>query len=208
MNKKIILTSFVTAIAIASIVLMLGLTQTQTITAQTQKQGNGAYIFAEGVNTKATFMFREATVTYDFQIFTQNNNLFGTSSGGVSTRTSIPEFTLQRVVGDTPYLHKAVDQTWYNNGRVATHEYSYRSFDMKVDFVSEDHTYRTLKYTDCGISNYKVITEFDKMKGHTKNEGFAVLEQYTFQCAGFKPESPTYDAIKSNGDKYVPYGRQ
>ncbi|CAE6499113.1 hypothetical protein [Candidatus Nitrosotenuis uzonensis] len=208
MNTKITLTSLTVAITIASIALVMSLSQTQQTTAEDAKKGNAAYLFGEGVNPKVTFVFREATVTYDFQLFTQSSNLFATAGGGVSQRTAIPEFTLTKLVGDTPYLHEAVDQTYYYQGRSTSHEYPYKFFDVIVNFDQAGKTLRTFKYTECSVTNYKITTEFDKAESFTGKDGFALTEAFSFQCNGFFPQNPTYQEMKNNGDMYSPYGRQ
>lgn len=208
MNTKIVLTSLTVAITIASIALVMNLSQTQETIAQDAKKGNDAYLFGEGVNPKATFVFREATVTYDFQLFTQTSNLFASAGGGVSQRTAVPEFTLVKIVGDTPYLHEAVDQTYYYQGRSTSHEYPYKFFDVIVNFERSGEVLRTFKYTECSVTNYKIDTRTDNEEAFAGKTVFALAETYSFQCNGFLPQNPTYQAIKNSVDKYSPYGRQ
>ncbi|MEM4391637.1 MAG: hypothetical protein QXG67_02495 [Candidatus Nitrosotenuis sp.] len=197
MNSKFTLTAIIAASTVLSVTAVLELSQTQESIASEAKPGNQKYVFAEGIYPQATFKFRDGTVTHDFQLFSQTNNLFTSQSGGISLRHAVPEFTLQKVPGATPLLHKAVDQTWEYKGRTTPIEYPYREFDVIVTLTDGKDAVRSFEYTKCAITNYKVITEFDKMKGHTKNEGFALLEQYSFQCNGFVPKN-TYDsAIKT-----------
>lgn len=197
MNTKFVLTVLVVIGAIASIAMVTSLSQTQTIEAETKK-GNEMYVFAEGIYPQAVFKFRDGAVTHDFQLFTQNNNLFSTLNGGISQKTAIPEFTLQKVPGDTPLLHKAADQTWEYQGRTTPIEYPYREFDVTVNLTDGDKTIRSFEYKKCGITNYKVVTESDKQKGHTKNEGFALMEQYTFQCNGYAPKNTYGEHVKAS----------
>lgn len=208
MNKqKVTGTTVIAAIAVLSIALVVGLSQTQTSTAADAPKGNNVYVFAEGVSPQATFHFREKTVTYEFQGFTTVTNLFSTT-GNFQTKTVAPEFTLQKIVGETPYLHRAVDETFQYGGKQSGIEYPYQQFDVTVEFIVGGESVRTLNYGDCTISNYKVTAEFDKEEGYTTGgkTGFAQLETYTFQCTGFEPESPVYDHLKNgNGDKYQPY---
>lgn len=204
-SRKVAYTSVIAAIAIASLA-MVSLLQAQTTTAQSAPLGNNVYVFAEGVYPQATFKFKEATVTYDFQAFNQVNNLFGTMSNGVA-RPTAPEFTLQRIVGETPYLHEAVDQTWQYQGRATALEYPYKLFDVTVEMIQAGKSVRTFEYGDCQITNYKVITEFDKEEGYTTGgkTGFAVMETYTFICNGYNPVAVTYDEMikeKQNGKPY------
>lgn len=198
MNRKLAGTSVITAVAIMSIALMTGVSQTTESTADTANDGNAQYLFSEDVNTKATFKFREATVTYDFQIFDHVNNLFASQNGGTSTRTPTPEFTLRKIVGDTPHLHAAVDQTWEYRGRTTAVEYPYRSFDVTVSFVNADKTLRTFNYKDCTVQNYVINTRTDNEEAFAKKTVFALVETYTFQCSGWQAESPAYNAIKNN----------
>lgn len=209
-TQKLRNTSIVAVIAIASIALVMSLSQTQSTQAADAPKGNNVYVFAEGVYPQATFKFKEATATYDFQGFTTTNNLFSTSVSGFTTKQVAPEFTLQRVVGDTPYLHEAVDQTYEYGGKTTLQEYPYKQFDITVDFVQAGQPVRTLQYADCSVSNYKITAEFDKEEGYTTagKTGFAELETYTFVCTGFSPVAVTYDAMKSNGDKYKPFSQQ
>lgn len=195
-TRKIMHTSAIVAVAIA---LVVSLSQTQSTTAAEEPNGNSAYKFAEGVYPQATFTFREATVTYDFQAFDQVNHLLDLASSGVSIPTS-PEFTLERIVGNTPYLHRAVDQTWEYFGPVSSVEYPYKRFDVTVDFIQAGEPVRTLKYGDCSIKDYRIKTKFDKEEGWM-GKGFAVAEIYIFSCAGFKPIAPLYDQMAATSYK-------
>lgn len=210
MNRKQTSTYVITAVAIMSIAMMIGVSQTTESTAEDGPKGvNAQYGFAEGVNPVATFQFREAIVTYEFQMYDQVNSLFASLNSGVSTRSPTPEFTLRKVVGDTPYLHAAVDQTWEYRGRTTGVEYPYRAFDITVDFVSADKTLRTFKYKDCTVQNYVINTRTDNEEAYIpgKKTVFALVETYTFQCSGWQPESPAYNAIKNNQIKHSAFSR-
>lgn len=204
--QKITFASVVMAIAIASIAMVVGLSQTQPTTAQSKPLGNNVYVFAEGVYPQVTFEFREATVTYDFQGYTQVTGLFDNRNNGV-LRVSQPEFKLERIVGDTPYLHRAVDQSWQYNGRATAIEYPYRLFDITVEFMQGGQSIRTLEYGDCSIKDYQIRTEFDKEEGYTTGgkTGFAVLETYTIVCNGYNPVATTYDAMIEEKQNRKPY---
>ena len=189
-----------TILPIFAIILLISLTQTENISAVDEPKGNAAYVFGEGVYPQATFNFRSGTVTYDFQLYDMTNNLFGTTANGfTSTRTISPEFTLVKVVGDTPYLHKAVDQTFENGGRTIS-EYDYKMFDVTIEMMQAEKSLRTIEYKDCSITNYKINTRTDNEEGYTTGgkTGFAVVETYTFACNGFSLKSPLYDEIIKN----------
>jgi hypothetical protein len=205
MNSKITATTAILALSIASITLIFGLSQTDKITAADAPTGNAMYPFAEDVNPRVTFEFKDATVTHDFQTYDTTNNLFSSSASGFTTRQSAPEFVMQRVIGDTPYLHEAVDQTFRNGGKLSSQDYNYKEFDMSVDFVAKDKVYRTLDYVKCSISNYKINTQFDKAESFTGKDAFAILEQYTFVCQGYEPQNPAYEQMMEEKQKKRPY---
>lgn len=207
--QKITFTSVVVAIAITSIVIVVGSSHTQQTTAQSAPLGNNVYVFAEGVYPQATFKFRDATVMYEFQMYDTVNNLFSASGGGGSftTRQVSPEFTLSRIVGNTPYLHHAVDQTFQYNGRSSGFEYPYREFDVTVEMIQAGQSVRTIEYTSCWISNYKINTRTDNEEAYTTGgkTGFAMVETYSFTCSGFTPHAPLYDKMVKERQNKKPY---
>ncbi len=190
--QKVTNTSVIAAIAIATIALVVGLSQTQTTTAADTPVGNNVYVFAEGVYPQATFKFKDTTVTYEFQAFTQISNLIGSNG-----RSSTPEFTLQRIAGETPYLHRAVDEAFQNAGRIGVIQLPYQEFDVEIELIQAGKAIRAFEYADCQTSNYKTITEYDKEEGYTTGgkTGFAVMETFTFGCAGFEPIATTFDEM-------------
>jgi hypothetical protein len=183
-------TTTIVMVAIATIALALALSQTQVTSAADAPKGNNVYVFAEGVTPEATFQFRDATATYEFQAFTQ---LTGFSAVG---RGNTPEFTLQKVAGDTPYLYEAVDQTHEFSTR-AILDFPYKEFNVTVNLMQAGQPVRTFDYNRCQITGYKVITEFDKEEGYTTGgkTGFAVMDQFTFTCGGYMPQNPVYEEM-------------
>lgn len=206
MNNKLTATTFaILAFAMASIALVVGLSQTTSITAADAPKGNQMYIFAEGVSPQVTFEFRDQTVTYDFQMYDVTSNLFSTSASGFSTKQVAPEFTLIRAVGDTPYLHEAVDQT-FEHGKSGGFEYPYKEFDVTVEMIQAGQSMRTMEYDDCSINNYKINSRTDNEEGYTTGKtGFALVETYTFVCTGFTPSSPLYDKMMEEKQNQRPY---
>lgn len=211
-TQKLKTTSVIAALAIAVTALVVGLSQTQITPAQAANipQGNAVYVFGEGVNPKATFVFRDTTVTYDFQLFDMTSNLFGSSAAGSNfqyARQNSPEFTLARIVGDTPYLHTAVDQSYEYGGRLALQDYPYKLFDVTVNLDQAGSPQKTISYKDCGITNYKVNTRTDNEEGYVTGgkTGFAVVETYSFQCNGFNMESPDFNAMIAETENKKPY---
>jgi hypothetical protein len=206
-SQKITYTSVIAAIAIASIALVVGLSQTQSTTAQSAPVGNNVYVFGEGVYPQATFGFRDGAVTYDFQIYDTTNNLFSQNSAGGLGKQVAPEFTLARIVGDTPYLHEAVDQTFEYGGKVSGFDYPYKEFDVMVNMVQAGESVRSMEYSDCSVTNYKINTRTDNEEGYVTGgkTGFALVETYTFVCTGFTPHSPLYDQLVQEKQNRKPY---
>ncbi len=194
------------ALAVATVAMIVGVSETSTITAADAPKGNAMYIFAEGVYPQATFKFRDTTVTYEFQLYDTTNNLFSTGATGFTTKQVAPEFILQRITGETPYLHEAVDQTFEYNGKNSGFDYPYKEFDVTVDLIQAGKTIRTMEYADCSISNYKINTRTDNEEGYTTGKtGFAIVDAFTFVCTGFTPVSTLYDEMikeKQNGKPY------
>lgn len=206
MNNKLTATTFaILAFAMASIALVVGLSQTTSITAADAPKGNAMYIFAEGVSPQVTFEFRDQTVTYEFQMYDTTNNLFSTSASGFTTKQTAPEFTLIRTVGDTPYLHEAVDQT-FEHGKSGGFEYPYKEFDVTVEMIQARKVLRSMEYDDCSINNYKINSRTDNEEGYTTGKtGFALVETYTFVCNGFTPSSPLYNEMMEEKQNRKPY---
>lgn len=128
MINKLTVATTILALSIASITLMLGLSETDKITAADAPSGNKLYPFAENVYPVATFSFTDATVTHDFQLFSQ------TSGFGNTGRGATPEFVLQKVIDDTPYLHKVLDLTHERSNQVTTGNSEWE-FGVTVDIV-------------------------------------------------------------------------
>ena len=194
MNSKLTATTAILALAIASITLVMGLSQTDKITAADAPKGNKLYPFAEDAYPVATFTFNDATVTHDFQLFSQ------TSGFGNTGRGATPEFVLQKVIGDTPYLHKTLEMTHERSNR-ATSGNSEWEFNVTVDLVQGQQTLISYVYDRCFITNYKVTTEFDKAESFTGKDAFAVLEQYTITCGGYEIVNTSYKQMLAENKK-------
>lgn len=197
MKNKTIMTSVIAAIAITSIALIFGLSQTQNISAA-PPQGNSVYVFAEGVNPRITFIFRDGVEVTDFQAFTQTNALSG--ANGINTQ---PEFTLVRVPGNTPLLYKAADEL-IAKGKRGSIEWQHNRFDTTVDLVQAGEPVRSFEYTGCEITSYRVYTDWDKEEGYTTGgkTGFAVQDEFKLLCMGFIPKNPQLDQMNGGMPEY------
>ena len=173
------------------------------------------YVFVEGITTTAEFIFRDGTEISPFQVFTQTGG-FGTttqeatlrqvgtsgtgvgqhvSDGGERTGRSKPAFTLEKNIGETPYLYEAADeaQKYINNGGM---QYQYKFFDVTVYLTAGGNTLRSFQYTDCQMKNYVVTTRSDNEEGYT-GKGFVYVDQFTFECDGYTPLNPVMDKLNN-----------
>lgn len=148
---------------------------------KTEKQ----YTKANDVSIHTVFSFREKIEESDgFQAYTQVSG-FDRSSGP-------PIFKLEGVMdSDRAYLYKAVD-TIFQRG-VSNTQHDYGQFDVDVYLHKDDIPLRHFKYVDCSVNDYKITTLFDKEEGWTSNKGFATIDEFVFECSGYKPINPLLD---------------
>ncbi|MCE9617334.1 MAG: hypothetical protein K8Q88_03085 [Nitrosarchaeum sp.] len=167
------------------------------------------YVFVEGTTISAEFTFRDGTELSPFQLFTQTGG-FGTTTleatsstsgssvgaqddGGERTSRAKPSFTLEKNVGGTPYLYQAADEAQkyqFSSG----FEYQYKFFDVDVFLTAGGDTLRAFEYKNCKVTSYAVTTRSDNEEGYT-GKGIVYVDQYTFECDGYKPLNPAMDKM-------------
>lgn len=54
---------------------------------------------------------------------------------------------------------------------------------------------RSFKYKDCQVTNYLLVTKSDNEEGYT-GKGFAIVDQYSFECSGYTPMNPAMAEMK------------
>jgi hypothetical protein len=52
---------------------------------------------------------------------------------------------------------------------------------------------RVFNYVDCRVIDYVIESDRDKEDGYFK--GFALVNTFDFECQGYHPNNPTYDAM-------------
>jgi hypothetical protein len=197
--KNAITITALTVIATTS----LGLLQVSNADAVTMAVQPEKFVFTEKISPTAEFLFRDGVETAPFQIFTQTAG-FGTStlevnklakSGDSSERTgrSKPGFVLEKIAGGTPYLYEAADEA-QRNILTAGMEFPYKFFDVNIYLAAGDNILRSFEYRDCQVKNYFVQTRVDNEEGYT-GKGFAVVEQFSFECDGYAPQNPAMDKM-------------
>ena len=163
-------------------------------------------VFVEDTSVTAVFEFRDGTEMSAIQQFTQTGG-YGTttySSGTAKSKSqessettgrSKPAFTMEKIVGGTPYLYEAADETqkyFASSG----FEYDYKYFDVTVYLAKGGDVLRAFEYRDCQVTNYVVTTRSDNEEGYT-GKGFVLVDQFSFECKGYTPMNPAMDKMNT-----------
>ena len=139
------------------------------------------YKMADDVSAELTFMFRDGVETHNFPVFMMTSDFV--SNVGTT-------FKVQGVVGDVPYLHKALDEAYkyrvMTSSAGSSFEHDFRFFDVSVNISKNDESIRTVDYYNCEVLDYKVDTEKDDYEsyGFFENVGFAIVDEIEFRCGG------------------------
>jgi len=183
-QKKLILASVLTI----SLVTLVGMVQPEIFAEETEEK---QYTKANDVAIHTVFSFREAIEESDgFQVYKQMS--------GFDRNSESPAFKLEGVMDfDRPYLYEAVDMAFERG--MSNVQHSYAQFDVDVYLHKDGTTLRHFKYSDCSVSDYKVVTLFDKEEGWTTSKGFAIIDEFEFECSGYSPNNPLMDLMKTNG---------
>ena len=206
--KNAITMTTLSVIAVFAITSFVGF-EISDIDAETVAVQPEKFIFVEKIATTALFEFRDGIEIVPIQQFTQTGG-FGTTTleatsttagsavsaqpdGGERTGRAKPSFTLEKNVGGTPYLYEAADEAQkyqFSSG----FEYQYKFFDVTVFLTAGGDTLRSFDYKNCKVTSYAVTTRADNEEGYT-GKGFAVVDQFTFECRGYEPHNPVMDKM-------------
>lgn len=199
--KNAITMTTLSMIAVFAIASFVGyeLTDIDALTIATQPE---KFVFVEQISTTAIFLFRDGTEIVPVQDFDQTGG-FGTTTlkqaddprapSGVTGRTT-PSFTLEKIVGGTPMLYEATDQAQKYQLNAGM-EFPYKFFDVEVLVASGGDVIRSFSYKDCKVTNYSLVTLKDNEEGYT-GKGFAIVDQFSFECSGYTPLNSAMDAMK------------
>ena len=143
------------------------------------------YTKANNVAIHTVFEFRAGVEESDgFQVYKQMSSF--------DRNLESPIFKLEGVMDfDRPHLYEAADMAYLRG--VGETQHKYGQFDVYLH--KDGQTLRHFKYSDCSVSDYKVVTLFDKEEGWTTSKGFAIIDEFEFECSGYSPNNPTYDAM-------------
>ena len=158
----------------------------------------------KGLSAFTTFTYANGIETVEFSMFKQNEVLTATEDvdndngdKGVAaeafTRKSVyPTLELRGIVGDYPMLYDHVDKNRAIQGIGGT---QFRNLiDIDVDLVSGEEVIRGFNFVNCRVIDYVVSTGTNKEESYTKNK-FALENIFDFECQGYHPNNPMYDAM-------------
>ena len=157
-----------------------------------------------GLDAISTFTFADGTETIEFSMFKQSEVLTATENvdnenGNKSVaaekftrKTTSPILELRGIVGDYPMLYGHVDSQIKIQGIAGTTNADL--VDIDVDLVSNGEVIRGFNYVNCRAVDYKIETNTNSEESYVKNK-FSLENVFDFECQGYHPNNPTYDAM-------------
>lgn len=155
--------------------------------------GESGFKFANDMRTTVEFSFEGGVEKIEFPIFNLN------SAYEESDNNTTAEFEVEGLLGNYPLLYNAVDRSMRVSG-IGTS--SNPDFDARVEFSNGNNVLRGIDFRDCRVNDATIVTKSDKEEGFTGKSGFALANQFGFQCAGFKGINPNYAALSGNGSSW------
>jgi len=146
------------------------------------EQSNENLQMAGGLRVMTTFTFNNGVEKLEFPIFRQ---------GDVLSRAN-PTFELEGIVGDYPLLYTRVDENLKIQS-VSGANLMTELFDVDVSLVNGDLV-RGFNYSNCRVVDYEVGSDMNKEENYIKGQ-FALENTFDFECQGYHPNNPMYDAM-------------
>jgi hypothetical protein len=185
-NKKTIVLTTVIVAASFSILSITGFSLNEIIAEEIAE--DKGYNFAEDTLITGIFDFRDGTEISRFEVFDQKQGFQG-------RETFV--FELEKVVGSTPLLHKASDESYqYRNS--PSDRQTNAEFDVKIVISQGSEQKRAFSYSRCFVNDNSVDTKTDNEEGWTQGKGFAVIDKFEIQCMVMEPHNPVYEDMTSN----------
>ncbi len=146
-----------------------------------------------GLAAHVTFEYNHGHETGIFPIFKQGDVLRSSNIGRAPISVP-PMFELTGEIVDLPMLYMHADQNLDLPFTTGTSN-SIDLFDVDVQIVKDEgaHVIRGFEYHDCRITDYVVKTQIDSETSYFK--GFAHSNTFDFECIGYHPYNPLYDAL-------------
>lgn len=174
-TSSIAAVSVIATLAVASI---FGFQLSEIIAEEDEEKG---YKFGEDVAISAYFHFIEGDELVPFEVFDQ-------TSGWNAAEPY--KFEVQKIVGETPLLHKRADESYKYRNAVNEKKSNNAEFTVDIILSNDADLKRVFSYRGCFVDTYHVSTDFDKEEGWM-GKGFAVKDNFEIQCEGLKLVNPT-----------------
>ena len=142
-----------------------------------------SYNMGTGPHVIATINLDNNSEVIDFTEFHQGNLIAKAN----------PTFELVGVLGKSPLLNNAADQSREISSRSTGVNSLEKLFDVNLVLVYRDKVVRGFDYSKCRIVDYVIKTEHDGEESFYK--GFALTNEFHFECLGYKPFDPIYDSL-------------
>ena len=173
--------SILASIAIFSVILITSQGMLEPVyAAHAFDDFTAEYDFVAGIHNEVTFKFRNGIETVNFPVFSTTADIV--ENKGTS-------FLVEGVVGNTPHLHKALDDAYIYRmmtlSGAGAFDYEHRYFDVEVNVVQNEVVLKSFEYNNCEISSSSVTTLTDDYESYlASNTGFAIVDNIEFQCSG------------------------
>jgi len=149
----------------------------------------------KGLSAFTTFTFEDGTETIEFSMFKQSKVLTTTEDTGdetITNKATYPTIELRGIIGDYPMLYHNLDNNRKIQGVAGTS--NKELVDIDVDLVFDGGVLRGFNFVNCRAIDYIVETDPNSEESYVKNK-FAVENIFEFECQGYHPNNPAYDAM-------------
>lgn len=151
----------------------------------------------KGLNAIATFTTDLGVEKIEFSMFKQSPVLTSTEDTGdetITDKATYPTLELRGIVGDYPMLYNFVDENRKIQGIAGTSNKNLADIDISITFG--DEVIRGFNFVNCRAIDYTVATNANTEESYVKNK-FALENIFDFECQGYHPNNPAYDAMFS-----------
>ena len=142
-----------------------------------------SYNMGNGPHVIATFTFDDGVEVVDFPEFHQGNLIARAN----------PTFELVGVPSVTPLLYNVVDSSREISSKSTGVTSLDELFDVRLVLAYDEQVVRGFDYSKCRVVDYMIKTEHDGEESFYK--GFALTNEFYFECLGYHPFDPIYDAM-------------
>ena len=153
------------------------------------------YASSGDMTVVAAFEHDQGVETAVFPVFVQGGVLGLTGLGSPAVSVP-PTFRLAGGVGDAPVLYGRADENLALSFTTGAGNFvGLFGVDIRLVRGAGEHakTVRGFEYDGCRITDYTIMTQRDNEASYFK--GFAHSDMFDFECTGYHPYDPAYDAL-------------